>query len=391
MSKINARSPFYISVTAENLTSCKLELFIYTGTQGVGATNNDRPTTATYTLRSFAIDEVCVFEISELVRDYFTNSFDGDYATDIQWVDYRTTNTIQNSEGSATSFTQLKGFYGYGFFEDGAQNITLNSDTSATTSQTINNQGLLQSNTTIVKLDDAPATIAVDTSTTTQVTYELNGQQVYTKAVSSSTNSNAQIEYVTSGINGSDEFEDRVIQDGGVFEGSDCLSEFSKEYILFDFDTIYVDTTSGVTKLTVKSESECKFTPYKVTFINKFGALQDIWFFKRTNEALTTKTEKFKRNIISNATYNISNHQDKTLTKNGKEKLTLNTGYYPEAYNDVFKEMQLSEDCWIEINSQTLPIQLTSSSLAYKTQLNDKIINYTIEVEFAFDTINNIR
>ena len=376
MSKINARSPYYISVgispTVANLTSCKLELFIYTGVQ-----TTNRPTTATYTLQSFAVNNVCVFEIAELVRDYFTNGFDGDYATDILWVDYRTTNTIQNTEGSASSFTQLKGFYGYGFFEDGA-NPT-------------NNTGLLQSNTTIVKLDDAPVTIAVDTSTTSQVTYELNGQQVYTKAISSSTNSNAQIEYVTSGVNGSDEFEDRVIQDGGVFEGSDCLSDFSKEYTLFDFDTIYVDTTSGVTKLTVKSESECKFTPYKVTFINKFGALQDIWFFKRTNEALTTKTEKFKRNIISNATYNISNHQDKTLTKNGKEKLTLNTGYYPEAYNDVFKEMQLSEDCWIEINSQTLPIQVTSSSLAYKTQLNDKIINYTIEVEFAFDTINNIR
>ena len=377
MSKINARSPFYISVTATNLTSCKLELFIYTGTRGVGATNNDRPTTATYTLQSFAVEERCTFEIAELVRDYFTNTFDGDYATEIQWVDYRTTNTIQNTEGSASSFTQLKGFYGYGFFEDGV-NPT-------------NNTGLLQSNTTIVKLDDAPATIAVDTSTTTQVTYELNGQQVYTKAVSTSTNSNAQIEYVTNGINGSDEFEDRVIQAGGTFEGSSCLDAFSNEFTLFDFDTIYVDTTSGVTKLTVKNETECKFTPYKITFINKFGSLQDIWFFKRTNEVLTTKTEKFKRNIISNATYNISNHQDKTLTKNGKEKLTLNTGYYPEAYNEVFKEMQLSEDCWIEINSQTLPIQVTSSSLAYKTQLNDKIINYTIEVEFAFDTINNIR
>ncbi len=64
MSKINARSPFYISVTADNLTSCKLELFIYTGTQG----STSRPTTATYTLRSFAIDEVCVFEISEYAQ-----------------------------------------------------------------------------------------------------------------------------------------------------------------------------------------------------------------------------------------------------------------------------------------------------------------------------------
>lgn len=374
MSKVNARSPYYINFYNQNLVSVDLELYVYTGVQDNGS-NNTRANK--FTLTSSAVNQNATFEIGEIVRDYLLHTFDGDYATETVWIDYRYKIELTNVTGTWSSFVQLKGFDGYGFFEDGANPQ--------------NNTGLLQSNTTIVKLDDAPATIAVDTSTTTQVTYELNGQQVYTKAISSSTNSNAQIEYVTSGVNGSDEFEDRVIQDGGVFEGSDCLSEFSKEYTLFDFDTIYVDTTSGVTKLTVKSESECKFTPYKVTFINKFGALQDIWFFKRTNESLTTKQEKYKRNTIVAGSYDISRHQDKTLTKNGKEKLTLNTGYYPEAYNDVFKEMQLSEDCWIEINSQTLPIQVTSSSLAYKTQLNDKLINYTIEVEFAFDTINNIR
>ena len=216
MSKINVRSPYYISVgispAVANLTSCKLELFIYTGTRGVGATNNSRPTTATYTLRSFAVENVSTFEISELVRDYFSNSFDGDYSSEIQWVDYRTTETHQNDIQPTSSFTQLEGFYGYGFFEDGLNPL--------------NNKALLQSNTNIVKLDDAPATIAVDTALATQVTYELNGEQVFTKAISTSTNSNAQIEYVTSGVNGSDEFEDRVIQAGGTFEGSPCLEAF---------------------------------------------------------------------------------------------------------------------------------------------------------------------
>jgi len=373
MSKINVRSPYYITTgTVTNLTSTQLELYIYQGTQTVRGTR-------IYLLNSFAVDNVCTFEIAELVRDYFTNVFDGDYSTDIWWVDYRTTQFVQGAAQTTSGYTLLKAFFGYGLFEDGA-NPT-------------NSQAVLQSNTKIVKLDDAPAVIAVDRSLATQVTYQLNGQQVYTKAItpSSPPTSTTQIEYVTSGINGSDEFEDRVIQDGGTFEGSDCLTAFEGEYTLFDFDTILVDSSTGVTKLTVTSESECKFTPYKITFINKYGTLQDIWFFKRTNETLTTKTEKFKKNIISSASYSISNHQDKTLTKNGKEKLTLNTGYYPEAYNEVFKEMQLSEDCWIEINSKTLPIQVTSSSFAYKTQLNDKIINYTIEIEFAFDTINNIR
>lgn len=378
MSKLNVRSPYYITTgTVTNLTSCQLELFIYTGTRGVGATNNDRPTTATYILESFAVDNECVFEISELVRDYFTNSFDGDYATEIQWVDYRITQSIQNVAQTTSSFTQLKGFYGYGFFEEGTNPA--------------NNTGLLQTNTKIVKLDDAPATIAVDTSLTTQVTYELNGAQVYTKAVSSSTESDEQIEYVSNGINGSDEYEDRVIQAGGTFEGSSCLDEFTNEYTLFDFDTIFVETSTGVTKLTVDNIEECKYDPLKVTFTNKFGSLQDIWFFKRTNEVLSTTKDSFKRNIISGGSYNISNHQNKILTKNGKEKLTLNTGYYPESYNDVFKEMQLSEECWIEINSQTLPINVSGSSLEYKTHLNDKLINYTIEIDFAFDTINNIR
>ena len=32
MAKINVRSPYFINVSATNLTSAKLELYIYTGT-----------------------------------------------------------------------------------------------------------------------------------------------------------------------------------------------------------------------------------------------------------------------------------------------------------------------------------------------------------------------
>lgn len=372
MSKINVRSPYYISTgTVTNLTSCTLDLYIYTGTQG------SRPSNATYTIESTAVLNNSVFEISELIRDYFTNYFDGDYASEIVWADYQLTEYVSGVAQTPQSIVLLNAYYGYGYFEDEANPQ--------------NDTGLLQTNTKIVKLDDAPAVIPVDTSKTTQVTYELNGEQVYTKAISSSSESDEQIEYVTNGVNGADEYEDRVLQDGGTFEDSVCLQEFIDDFTLFDFDTIYVDTTDGVIKLTVENVEECKYQPYKVTFVNKFGALQDIWFFKRTNEVLSVKSEKYKSNIIENNAYSISRHQQKVLTKNGTEKLTLNTGFYPEEYNDVFKEMQLSEDCWIEIGSKTLPMNVSSSSFSYKTHLNDKLINYTIEVDFAFDTINNIR
>lgn len=372
MSKINVRSPFYIHDTVANLTTCRIDIYIYTGTQ-----STSQPASPTYQLTSNAIDNKVTFEISELVKDYFENDFDGDYSSDFFWVDYEIFRSISGGAYVGQGEVNLKGFYGYGFFEDGVNPQ--------------NDSGLLISNRKIVKLDDAPAVIPVDTSKATQVTYELNGSQVYTKAITSSLLSSTQIEYVTSGVNGSDEFEDRVLQDGGTFEDSACLQEFINDFTLFDFDTIYIDTDDGVIKLTVENVEECKYQPYKITFINKFGALQDIWFFKRSNEVLNTKKEEFKRNIAIDGTYNISKHQNKILTLNGTEKLTLNTGFYPEEYNEVFKQMQLSEDCWIEINSQTLPINISSGSLSYKTHLNDKLINYTISVDFAFNTINNIR
>ena len=57
----------------------------------------------------------------------------------------------------------------------------------------------------------------------------------------------------------------------------------------------------------------------------------------------------------------------------------------------MFRQLLLSDKVWIEINSQTLPVNIASSSLQFKTQLNDKLINYTIDVDYAFDKINNIR
>ena len=372
MSKINVRSPYYIHDTVANLTTDRIDIYIYTGTK-----TTDRPSDPTYQLTSNAIDDKVTFEISELIKDYFTNEFDGDYASDFFWVDYEIFRSVSGGAFASQGVVQRKGFYGYGFFEDGVNPQ--------------NDSGLLQTNTKIVKLDDAPAVIPVDTSKTTQVTYELNGEQIYTKAISSSNENDEQIEYVTSGVNGADEFEDRVIQDGGTFEDSVCLQEFVDDFTLFDFDTIYVDTDDGVIKLTVQNVEECKYQPYKVTFINKFGAFQDLWFFLVSKETLNTKKEEYKRNTVVDGSYAINKHQTKILTKNGKENLTLNTGYYPEEYNDVFKEMQLSEDCWIEVESQTLPINVSGSNFAYKTHLNDKLINYTIEIDYAYDTINNIR
>lgn len=137
---------------------------------------------------------------------------------------------------------------------------------------------------------------------------------------------------------------------------------------------------------------EPKFTPIKVTFVNKFGALQDLWFFKKFTKNLTVSKDRYKRHTISQSGgYSINSHQDNILRSNGNERITLNTSFVDETMNEPIKQLLLSESVWATINGVVLPIIVTTENLQYKTRINDNLIQYTIECEFAFQAINNIR
>ena len=59
--------------------------------------------------------------------------------------------------------------------------------------------------------------------------------------------------------------------------------------------------------------------------------------------------------------------------------------------NDTIEELFLAENVWIRKDNKTLPILPKTKSFIYKTSVNDNLIDYTIEFEYAFDKINNIR
>lgn len=379
MAKINVRSPYFVNISSNNLTSATIEILIYTG-----AANTTWQGSPQYSLSSTAINEKVNFDISELIKDYIPAEFNGvypnkdlaedDYTT--MYVDYQITLFITGGNVQSLSLGN-RAFYGYGYFEDGSNPEFL--------------QGYLQSNTTILKPDDNPLRVPVDNEKTTSVTFLNKGEQIYTWTPSFGLKIQDQIAYVSTASADIDSYRGRVEDSGGIFENNPCIQEFLRNETVYPVDEVIVNAVEGVTVLKIQNIEECKYTPYKVTFINKYGAYQDIWFFKRSNLSMTKKDEMFKSNIINNGSYNTYQHQYSTFHVNAKETLSLNTGFYPESYNEVFRQMSLSDKIWIEYNEKTLPVRLTSSNLSFKTRLDDKLINYTIELEFAFDKINNVR
>lgn len=345
MAKINVRSPYYVSTTQSGMVSASIDVYIYTGVQ-----TTDRPASPTYTLSSNAVNARVDFEIADLVKDYIEMTLNFTNNTAIKnnvWVDYVVTRYFANSS-TAQPIVQLRGFNGYGYFEE---DVNPQLDIIA-----------LLSNTHIVKSKDHLLRFPVD-----------NFYQ------------GAQVRF----------FKDNVLQNEEIvtrtYNSYDQVQYFSNTGGTANVDEVRVVSGGQNYYYTVENIEECLDTPYRLTFVNKYGALQSQTFFKKSVRNMNTNVTYYKKNIVSNGDYNLTAAQKSIVLKNANESLTLNSGFYPENNNDVFKELLLSENVWIYYDSQELPCNISSSSISYKTSRNDKLINYTLDIEFANDVVQNIR
>ncbi len=135
-----------------------------------------------------------------------------------------------------------------------------------------------------------------------------------------------------------------------------------------------------------------KYTNVKSVYLNRYGMWQEFYFFLKNVESFSTKEEKFKRNIFKETTsnYSLYAHQTKVFDKNARTKLILNTHYIDECYNEVIQDIMLSEFVYIYFNGAWKPVNISTSSLTFKTSVNDRLIQYTVEVEYANEVINTI-
>lgn len=329
--KANVRSPRYYEMTGTG--SKTLNLKIWDG--DIIST----PSTNTYTLTKDAVGGQAVFEISELVRDYIDQEFTGIYSCASVWVKI-------NSE------TTIPAFDGYGYYDEG-KNPSLSTRA-------------LISNTTIWVPDSGTVRIPVYTSAATaavsSVKYYSGGSLVESDSIAASGYSNAQIAYPDT---------TQTVDEVRVYYSSDTAYD--------SFSVRYMDCT--------------KYDTYKVTFVNKFGALQDIYFTGRSTETISVEKDNYKSNVldIASQSYSTTAHQYRDFDIKGRQSMALNTGYVSEDYNEPIKQLILSEKVWMTVNGDVIPVNVTTNSLTMQTSVNDKLVNYALEFNFAHDTIQNVR
>ena len=377
--KIRLRSPYYVQITDEDstytLANATIEIKVITG-----ESSSLSSASVLYTLTKDATGSFVIFEISELVRDYITTEFTGTYTSQPVWVNVSATGKDASNNavtialnggtaGTSVSFTGL-GFDAYSEYKDGANKLIL--DDRGTASQTPPSNFTALTNVDKIRkpvgevFTVAVNSEAVDNGDAGFAAFYSSGTRVSPLVtIDSTTNTDSKITYVS------------------------CDADVTDEFRIYD----NTDTSSPIKTIPVEEIKCSKLGFAKATFYNQYGALQDLFFFGKQIETLNTTEEQFKANAFNTSTvsYTTTSHQYKVFDKQAKESISLSTGYMGIEYNSAIKELMLSESVWITINSVVFPAIVKSSSQVFKTVAQDSLISYTVEFDYAFDQIQNIR
>tara|TARA_R110002153_G_scaffold194744_1_gene348138 strand:- start:746 stop:1747 length:1002 start_codon:yes stop_codon:yes gene_type:complete len=333
MARMALRSPYFITRTAP------------TGALSVQLTISIENIVRYTLVKSATAGETSTFEVSELCRDYLTLVYNGspsaggtEIDVDLSGIFYPTSDASGSPiSSSAFSETNNTAFDAYGYFDEGA-NWEMPYPLSNAASWLI-----------------APK-LGVN-----------NDWEIFVPE-----NKSGYLPYMLSGV---------------------------VAYQFYSGTATSVTIGVGVT-CTINRTPCSKYDPQRITFVNKYGQFQDLWFLlKKTLTTSTTKEEYQGINLTSSGsttTYDTNKSTKVVYNKEATERISLNSGYYPEGYNAVFEQLLESEQIWIQTlnavgTTQYLPLNVITSSFVKKTKLNDKLIDYTIEFAEAYDKINNIR
>ena len=408
-----ARSPIFVTgknnaLAADTLDAMSCGVEMYTGAK-TGASGAD------YTLnKTYSIDEVVNFEVSNLVRGNFLHPMGKFNITapsasevgEVLWVNL--TGDWTYSDNGATPVTAPWGTgttYAFlatdGWTKRGEAQNREQTDARLTIART---------HQVYSSYREALAALYFAGNGLNALSYEIGGTEYWYHLedelgfANNSNESQNKVIYIPSGVQsvldfvgveptstytinlitnseGAD-YKTRVEADGGVVEGLSCLMNA-------------IEALGGHDKEAINYEVVCepKYTPEIIQYTNRYGVSDYLTFFKVSTEQGNFTNDQYKRSIYADAFTepDFKTAQYQHFNINSRNSITLNTGWVEEAYKDVIEELLMSENVTIYEGGNYRAINPQRGSVEYQKEVNRKVINYTLTFDYAHDERNLIR
>jgi hypothetical protein len=362
MANIYARSPHIVKVSSLTQLGSKIELYIYDGSSG------GPPVSPQYTLSKLipaSNNTDTYYNISPYLREYLEQDWSLNYNTvnDLTtysrwtWVEYKT----YNLTGAGYVLDQTKVFRvfdGYGYYEDG-----VNPDLGS----------ILLGNGTkhYYWYDHANTPSSIVSHRAGMVTALLERDWfVYRQNLVNPALTQTHT-YTTGGIYDLFRVNPTWYADGNIMQ-------------------IYDDLNVLQWEATFIPKVECRYTPMTIDFINRYGGWQREFFFKASQELFNVTNTTYNLMMDEILPYTLADGQRAVFNANGIRKYTINTGWVDESYGETIQELLLSERIIWNDSNQALPVKINTKNINKQKNINNKTINYQLEIELAFDVINSV-
>jgi hypothetical protein len=140
------------------------------------------------------------------------------------------------------------------------------------------------------------------------------------------------------------------------------------------------------------------FESIRLAWLNQWGAWDYYTFNKKSVRSLSTKGSTYtqSRGTWNEGVFKLNGYKggQKSFRVNATEKIKMNTDFVSEADGEWFEELINSPEIYILegyqtdvsdplLNNYVTPVRLTTSAYTRKTIANDKLMQYTFEVEKA--------
>ncbi len=141
----------------------------------------------------------------------------------------------------------------------------------------------------------------------------------------------------------------------------------------------------------IKQDGSCKgFKVRRLAFRNSLGAYDYFSFKKKSTQTIDVNRNTYSTMLgtfnKSKYRYNNTQRGKKTREVTATLKETLKTDWIKEQDANLVEKLIMSTDVYIVENADTTYTQgvvVTDSSFVRKTNANDKLIQYTIQIEYA--------
>ena len=140
------------------------------------------------------------------------------------------------------------------------------------------------------------------------------------------------------------------------------------------------------------SDANCNSTKYtgkNLAWKNKYGVWDYYYFDGATSDKENYKRSVQRENVSGSwnaAAFTIDTFERGKVDKiEGSKRTTINTRYISEDWNDHFKGLLMSNEVQIIEGGKSYPVNIKNTSFDIKTNVKDKLVQYTFAYEYAHD------